>query len=160
MDITLDVKDYKLNVRTSAIIIHKGKVLLHRNKNSNHYALLGGRIGIGEDSETAAKREVMEELGKEIQITGYISTIENFFEMKGSKFHEILFVHKAEFKNDEDKNITYTLKNIEGKEYLQYEWIDIEQLDNYNVVPEAIKGILKENKFPIHKINNDMKESV
>ena len=160
MDITIDVEDYKLNVRTSAIIIHDGKVLLHRNKKSDHYALLGGRIGIGEDSETAAKREVMEELGKEIEITGYVTTIENFFEMKGSKFHEILFAHKAEFKEEEDKKITYTMQNLEGKEYLQYEWIDINELDNYKVVPEAIKMILKENKFPVHKINNDMKGKV
>lgn len=156
MDITIDVEDYKLNVRTSAIIIHEGKVLLHKNKRDDHYALLGGRVGIGEDSATAAKREVMEELGKEIEITGYVSTIENFFEMKGSKYHEILFAHRAEFKNDEDKKITSTLENIEGKEYLHYEWIDIDKLDNYKLLPEAMKPVLKENKFPVHKINNDM----
>ncbi|MBQ3415917.1 MAG: NUDIX domain-containing protein [Clostridia bacterium] len=156
MDITIDVGEYKLNIRTSAIIIHDGKVLLHKNKNDNHYALLGGRIGIGEDSETAAKREVMEELGKEIEITGNVATVENFFEMKGSKYHEILFAHRAEFKKDEDKKITHTLKNIEGKDHLQYEWIDIDKLDDYKVLPEAMKSILKENKFPVHKINNDM----
>ena len=157
MDITIDVEDYKLNVRTSAIIIHDGKVLLHKNKNDKHYALLGGRIGIGEDSETAAKREVMEELGKEIEIIGNVATVENFFEMKGSKYHEILFAHKAEFKDEEDKKITYTLQNLEGKDYLQYEWIDINELDNYELLPKIMKNILKENKFPVHKINNDMK---
>lgn len=157
MDITIDVEDYKLNVRTSAIIIHEGKVLLHKNKRDDHYALLGGRIGIGEDSETAAKREVMEELGKEIEIIGNVATVENFFEMKGSKYHEILFAHMADFKDEEDKNITYTLNNIEGKDYLQYEWIDIDKLDNYKVLPEVMKSVLKENKFPVHKINNDMK---
>lgn len=156
MDITIDVGDYKLNVRTSAIIIHEGKVLLHKNKREDHYAFLGGRVGIGEDSETAAKREVMEELGKEIEITGNVATVENFFEMKGSKFHEILFAHRAEFKDDEDKKITHTLENTEGKDYLQYEWIDIDKLDNYKVLPEAMKSVLKENKFPVHKINNDM----
>ena len=48
------------------------------------------------------------------------------------------------------------MKNIEGKDHLQYEWIDIDKLDDYNVLPEAMKSILKENKFPVHKINNDM----
>ena len=95
MDITIDVEDYKLNIRAGVIIIHNNKVLVHKNINSDHYALLGGRVKIGENSEETVKREVIEETGKEIEITGYISTIENFFEMKGRKYHEIMFVHKA-----------------------------------------------------------------
>ena len=157
MDLTIDVEDYKLNIRASAIIIHNGKFLVHRNVNSDHYALIGGRVQIGEDSATTVKREIMEEMGKEIELTGYVSTIENFFELNGQKYHEIMFVHRAEFVDEEDKKIEETIKNIEGHDYLQYEWIDINEIDEYNVVPKEIKGILKERKFPVHKINNDMK---
>ena len=103
------------------------------------------------------KREIKEELGKDVEIIGYISTIENFFEMKGSKYHEIMFVHKIEFANEEDKKIEYTMKNIEGKDYLQYEWLEMDKIDEYPLLPRAVKDILKENKFPIHKINNDLK---
>lgn len=156
MDITIDVEDYKLNVRGAAIITHNNKILVHRNVNSDHYALLGGRMAIGEDSETTAKREVLEELGKEIEITGYVSTIENFFEMKGSKYHEIMFVHKAEFVNDEDKLIENTLRNIGGKEYIQYEWLPIDKIDEYPLRPAVVKSVLKEKVFPVHKINNDL----
>ena len=157
MDITIDVEDYKLNVRGSVLIEHNGKILAHRNINSNHYALVGGRVEIGEDSETTVKREIMEELGKKIEVTGYVATIENFFEMKGSKYHEIMFVHKIEFTNEDDKKIEYTMKNIEGKDYLQYEWLEMDKIDEYPLLPRAVKDILKENKFPIHKINNDLK---
>ena len=48
MDLTLDVGEYKLNIRAAVVIIHNGKILVHRNINSNHYALIGGRIEIGE----------------------------------------------------------------------------------------------------------------
>lgn len=157
MDLTIDVDNYKLNVRAAGVIIHNGKILVHRNVNSDHYALIGGRVGIGESSDDTIKREIKEELGKNIEITGYISTIENFFEMKGSKYHEILFVHKIEFINEEDKKIEYTMKNMEGKDYLQYEWIDMNKIDEYNLVPKVVKDVLKENKFPIHKINNELK---
>ena len=155
MDLTLDVQDYKLNIRAGGIIIHNGKLLVHRNLNDGHNALVGGRVEIGEDSITTLKREIQEEMGKEIEITGYVSTIENFFEMKGSKYHEIMFIHKADFANEEDKKIDYTIKNIEGKDYLQYEWIDINKIDEYKIVPRAIKDILKEEKLPIHIIHID-----
>ena len=157
MDITIDVGGYKLNVRAGVVIIHNNKILLHRNVNSDHYAMIGGRVEIGENSEHTIKREVQEELGKEIEITGYVSTIENFFEMKGKKYHEIMFVHKIEFTNEEDKKIEYIMKNVEGKDYLQYEWIDLDKIEEYPLLPKAIKDVLKENKFPIHKINNDLK---
>ena len=65
MDITIDVGGYKLNVRAGVVIIHNNKILLHRNVNSDHYAMIGGRVEIGENSEHTIKREVQEELGKE-----------------------------------------------------------------------------------------------
>ena len=157
MDITIDVDDYKLNVRTAGVMIHNGKILVHKNVHSDHYALIGGRVEIGENSADTVKREIKEELGKDIEITGYISTIENFFEMKGSKYHEIMFVYEIEFTNEEDKKIEYTMKNVEEKDYLQYEWIKLDKIDEYPLLPKAIKDVLKENKFPIHKINNDLK---
>ena len=156
MDITIDVADYKLNVRAAVVIIHDNKILVHKNENSDHYALIGGRVAIGENSEDTVKREVKEETGKDIDIIGYFSTVENFFEMNGKKYHEIMFVHRAEFTNDEDKKLTETIKNNEGKDYLHYEWLDINEIDKYNLRPKAIKGILKDGIFPIDKINNDM----
>ena len=66
MDITIDVNDYKLNVRAACVIKHNNKILVHKNINSNYYCLIGGRVKIGEDSETTIKREVEEEIGKQI----------------------------------------------------------------------------------------------
>ena len=153
MDLTIDIEDYKLNVRATGIITHNGKILLHKNQSEPYYGLVGGRVTIGEDSEHTIKREILEETGKEIEVTGYIATIENFFKANDNKYHEISFVYQAEFANDEDKKITETLKNIEGKDELQYEWIDLNKLEDYDIRPKAIKSILKENKFPVHKIN-------
>lgn len=156
MDITVNLEDYKLNVRTAGVIIHNNKVLLHRNTNENHYALMGGRIAIGENSADAVKREYKEELGKDVDIIGYVSTVENFFENKGSKYHEIMFVYQLEFLNEEYKKIEHDLKNIEGKDYLKYEWVDIDKIDEYHLTPEIMKGILKEKVFPPHVIYDEL----
>ena len=157
MDITIDVENYKLNIRAAVVIIHNNKVLTHRNINSNHYALPGGRVEIGENSADTIKREISEEMGKKIEITGYISTIENFFEMNNQKYHEIMFIHKAEFVNEEDKILQETIKNIEGKDFLQYDWVDLDKIDEYPIMPKVIKEILKEKIYPVHKINDELK---
>ena len=157
MDITIDVENYKLNIRAAVVIIHNNKVLTHRNINSDHYALPGGRVEIGENSEETVKREILEETGKKIEIKGYVATIENFFEMNNQKYHEIMFIHKAEFVNEEDKILQETIKNIEGKDFLQYDWVDLDKIDEYPIMPKVIKEILKEKIYPVHKINDELK---
>ena len=61
MDLTIDIGDYRLNVRAAALIIHNNKVLTHKHVKKNHYCLPGGRIEIGESSEETEKREIQEE---------------------------------------------------------------------------------------------------
>lgn len=157
MDLTLDVEDYKLNIRAAGVIIHNNKILAHRNLNKGHYCIPGGRVEIGENSEETVKREIQEELRKQIEITGYVATIENFFEMNESKYHEIYFLHEIEFTNEEDKKINYTMHNEEGKEYLQYEWLDLDRIEEYNILPKCLKQVLKSKNFPVHVINDDSK---
>ena len=158
MDLTLNVEDYILNVRACVMIVHNNKILTHKNVNKDHYSLPGGRVEIGENSEKTLKREMQEELGKEIEIKDYMATIENFFEMDGKKYHEFYFLYKAEFTNEEDKKIDYIMHNVEGKEYLQYEWLDLDKIDEYNILPKCLKNILKMKQFPTHVINDDLKE--
>ena len=94
-----------------------------------------------------------EEIGKKVEVKNYIATIENFFEANDKKYQEILFVYKMEFTNENDKLITKTIKNIEGNDNLNYEWIDLNKIDEYDIKPKIIKEILKDKNFPVHKIN-------
>lgn len=153
MDLTLDINNYILNIRACALIIHNNKMLVHRNINKKHYALLGGRISIGESSDKTVKREIQEELGKDIELIKYLTTVENFFEMNGSKYHEILFIYLADFINVEDKQIEYSLDNAEGNDFLKYEWLDINSLDSQPIFPSCIKDLFKNNIFEPHIIN-------
>lgn len=159
MDLSLMVGDeYKLNIRAAGMIIHNNKILLHRNKQDEHYCIVGGRIAIGEDSKTTVEREMEEEIGKKVEVKDFLATIENFFiDSEGIKFHEFMFIYKAEFVDEEDKKIEYTLKNLEGQDYLQYEWIDIDKIDEINLQPKILKEIIKKGEYPTHKIYVDKK---
>lgn len=158
MDLTIDVEDYKLNIRAGGVIIHNNKLLVHKNKNKSHYCLPGGRVEIGESSRDTIKREINEELGRDIDVLDYACTVENFFEMNNSKYHEIYFIYKIEFKDEKDRKIEETLKNNEGKENLIYEWLDLSKLDEYNLVPKCLNKIIKEeniNKHIIYKVSDN-----
>ena len=152
MDLTIDIENYRLNIRATGIIIHNNKLLVHKDRNLNHYALMGGRIAIGESSEDTIIREFKEETGKEVEVIGYVGTVENFFEVDSYKYHEIMFIYQLEFVNEEDKKIEDTIKNIEGNDYLQYEWLDLDKLEKEPLKPEEIKQVIKNGKFPVHKI--------
>lgn len=156
-DLAIKMDDYKLNIRAAGVIIHNGKVLLHKKKSSDHCALLGGHVKIGENSQDTVKREMKEELGKEIEIIGYISTVENFFELDGLKYHEIMFVYKAEFCEEEDKKIECAMENVEegGKSNVHYEWIDINDLEKRQLRPQKIIAAIKDGGYPVHLINED-----
>ena len=104
-DLTVILDDYKLNIRAAAIIIHENKILTHKNRNENFYGLVGGRVQIGESSANTVKREILEEMGKRIEITEFLTTVENFFQGDDIKYHEIMFVYRAEFVDEEDKKI-------------------------------------------------------
>lgn len=152
MDLSLKVEDYKLNIRSTGIIIHNNKILVHNSHKQDHYALMGGRIAIGESSEETVKREFKEEIGKDVEIIGYVGTVENFFTTDEGKYHEIMFIYQLEFVDEEDKKIEHTLKNIEGEDYLEYNWLDIDNLENKPLRPEGIIPIIKNGKFPQHII--------
>lgn len=155
MDLTFDLEGYRLNIRVAGIIVHNNKILFHKNLNKQYYALIGGRIKMGENSKNALKRELEEELGKQVNIQDFLGIIENFFVKDDVKYHELLFIYKAEFKSDKDKQIEDVLENKEGKSYLKYHWVDFEKLDEYKIVPNGINKILSENKYPFSKILND-----
>ena len=54
-DLAIKMDGYKLNIRAAGVIIHNGKILLHKGETANHYALLGGHVRIGENSQDTDK---------------------------------------------------------------------------------------------------------
>ena len=90
MNVDFVKDDYRFNARASAIILNekKDKILLFKVEDGRDYFLLpGGRIELYEDSLTAIKREVMEELGYDIDFT-LCSIQENFVTKEDIKIRE------------------------------------------------------------------------
>ena len=156
MDLTIQINETsKINVRSTGVIIHGDKILLHHNLNRPYYALIGGRVKLFENSEEAAIREFEEETGEKVFVLNHLTTIENFYNYNGFDVYEIEFVYRLEFQDDKLKNMTDTLYNKEGKDYLQYEWVNFNDFDKIEIRPIEFMKYFKNKEA--HLINNELK---
>lgn len=145
MNIDFEKNNYRFNARASAIILNekKNKILLFKVEDGRDYFLLpGGRIELYEDSLTAIKREVKEELGYEIDFT-LCSIQENFVIRKNVKIMQYSFCYKGVY-----KGIINTDRFVCKDNNNQYfYWIDIEKLNSYKVYPESTIKLIKSEKL-------------
>lgn len=123
--------------RVGAIIIHDGKLLLATNSNLDFYFTIGGRVEFGESSIEALKREIMEELGFELDIEELAFISENFYKYgpNGEPTHEIGFYFHVK---DSDK--LNNIKNIFYEEDKQnsLHWIPLDEIKDKRIYPEML----------------------
>ncbi len=141
MDYDVKIEEYRISARTSAIIYNSDltKILAFKGTDKDYYLLPGGRIKINEDSKTAISREINEELGWGLDYR-FLAIEEIFLTYKELKNHQYCFVYQAIYNG----KINSHFYGLEDK-YQIYEWIDIKELENYNIKPKEIKDIINNN---------------
>lgn len=152
MDITLVENDNKFFYRVSAIILNKdsSKILLFRVKDKELYMLLGGKVKMLEESNKAITREIKEEIGYENIDFKFLGISEELVNAKGYNNHQLNIIYKGIYKGDIKENVFY---GLEG-DWCLYEWINISDIDNYNIFPTNIKNMLKNLNTNYHIVEN------
>lgn len=111
----------------SAVIFNPdGKILLCKSyKWENKYVIPGGHIELGEKMEEALKREILEETGLNIYDIKLIGLKESIY---SNTFHE-----KKHFIFIDYQCKTDSSKVILNNEADEYKWVDIEQIEDYDL---------------------------
>ena len=147
MDLDFKLNDFRFNARVSAIIYNKDKtkVLLFKVEDGRDYFLLpGGRIGINEDSKTAIKREIKEELGFDLEFN-LCSIQENFVKKDNLDIMQYCFCYKAIYNEEINNDILKCLDN-DGQ---IFNWINIDDLDSIELLPKSCKNLINNNALSI-----------
>lgn len=151
-------EDKWFRYRAAAIIVEDDCVLFAGNEVEDYYYSIGGGVHLGESSEEAVKREVLEETGVQYEVD-YLAIIhENFFVgsagLKGLDCHEICFYYMMKPKGNKNlKSHNHSLTMDGVKETMH--WIPIEDFDKYKAYPTFMKEYLKSDHKGIEHIITD-----
>lgn len=145
--------EYICDLRTVAVLIKDEKILVQRDKNGSEYALPGGHIKIGETLENGLIREIMEEMGVQIECKRLLWSEECFWEWNGKQAHNIAFYYLINLCDDFDIPDNGEFVSQKDNCNVVIGWMPIDQLQNVTIYPEFLK---KE----IHHLNEPIKHFV
>lgn len=135
------VSKKKVDYADNLVFNEKGQLLLLKRSEvvdfkSGHYTIPGGHVDPGEDFETAAKRELLEEAGIKSEDVIEIGKYEN----------EEVCIHY--FRSD----VVNIEPLLQEEEIWSYEWVDPKELDKYLMMDNMRDNIVK-ILFPVkHQI--------
>ena len=98
------MKAGKIRPIAICVFLYQGRILVNEGydsvKKQTFFRPLGGKIEFGESSSNTVRRELLEEIGCEVQNLRYLATLENIFTYNGEKGHEIVIVYDGDFTDD------------------------------------------------------------
>lgn len=144
IDIEIKNEQGRFKFRVCGIIKRDNKFLIQKNDGNNFYSLPGGHVELGEDTLTALKREMKEEVNVQTTDEKLFAVVENFFADNTAKvFHELGFYYQVSTK----ENLPLTDYSVEENDkgtmkHLEFKWVTKEELQNEDFRPLAIKNLL------------------
>ncbi|CDM69381.1 hydrolase, nudix family [Clostridium bornimense] len=138
--------------RAAAIIIEDGCVLFAKNELDDYYYSIGGGVHLGETTEDAVKREVLEETGVEYEIDRLAFIHENFFNgtgtLDGLKCHEVAFYYIMKPRGTQKLNSNSYVQGV--REHMH--WLPIDKLHQYIAYPTFFREKLLNIKDGVEHI--------
>ena len=150
-DVSLMIGDAKFNFRVACVLEHNGKILLNKGATDDFWNLVGGRIRAGEDSLSALKREMQEEMDIQITDAKLINVSENFFNYANKNYHELLFVYYAKLDDCEITN-KQDFNSLDNPK-ITYHWYTTEEIKKINCKPVTIYELINQE---VNKITHGL----
>lgn len=117
------------------------KILLCHSHTGGHYFLPGGHVEAGETTETALKREMIEETGVEVTEIKFLLDFPNTFLKDGVSIDEVATIFLVKIAST---------KIISTEDWISFDWIPVKDLPAIDFKPKEtvsiIMKIVEENR--------------
>jgi 8-oxo-dGTP pyrophosphatase MutT (NUDIX family) len=154
----LEVRDGSsaFKIRSAALIVRDGRVLLNRLRGDDVWMLPGGTGEFGESAEETLRRELREELGVEASVGRLLWVVEHFFELTGRRWHQVLWIYEASLPGDVgSEDGEWERASSDGAE--RFLWADAAALRSLRVVPGFLPGAVADPPHrPVHLTHRDL----
>jgi|SRR5579883_1295126 8-oxo-dGTP pyrophosphatase MutT (NUDIX family) len=151
--ICFDVEEMCFNYRVAGIALRANQVLLNRLEDQKFWFLPGGRVEMGEPSDVALRREILEELQEEVQIGRLLWINENFFGgEKRKKYHELGLYYLIDFAPESPVlRASEPFLASDGHTRLMFQWFPLERLDKVTLYPPfLVEGLRNLPEQTVH----------
>lgn len=142
--ISFKVEDGRFNYRSAAVILCDGHVLVHRARADDFWALPGGRVEFMECADQAVVREIGEELGWNVRVARQLWHVENFFEYRSERFHELLSIFRVDLVSPVKVDSEVDFQGIEdADDDILFRWVPVDCVAGYTLKPDFLKSRFK-----------------
>ena len=142
-DININIAGKTFNARASILIFNSldNKFLVQKRIGDSFWALPGGKVQIMEKTKDTIKREIKEEIGLDLIDVKMLSVSENFFTFKNEDIHQYIFTYSGKLVDNRYEN-KEEFESIEKGKNVVYRWIDVENIDDYEIRPDNVKELI------------------
>jgi 8-oxo-dGTP diphosphatase len=116
-----------------AVIRRGGQLLLATQRTKSWSFLPGGHVEPGECIEVALIREIMEELGTEAKIEGFLGVVEHGYTEDDITHHELNFVFEVAITDSDPRS---------QEAHLEFQWLPFDDLADTDIRPSTLKNAL------------------
>lgn len=143
--ITLRTESWLFQYRVAAILLREDSVLLCRDNLNRLWYLPGGRVELGESSETALVREMSEELNVSVQIERLVWVVETFWASNPDRVHELCLYYLVSLPEIAVPSTAqeFTIEESEGQKNT-FRWYPFEELAGARVYPSFLRTALRD----------------
>lgn len=133
-------------VGVGAIVLNQGRMLLEKRKNEpgkGKWSIPGGVVELGEDLLQSVIREVKEETGLDVAVSGLIDVVDSisFDEKDAVKYHFVIIDYLVDVKKGEPEP---------ASDADELRWVPFDEIENYDLT-DSFRLFLKKNRRRLEK---------
>lgn len=147
-----DRSGFKL--RSAAVIVRDGRLLLHRATDQDVWYLPGGTGEFGEWSRHTLIRELREELYVDADVGRLLYVVEHFFETRARRWHQIASLFETALPEGCDAVRRETWEDEQPDGRVVFRWVPLDELRTLRIAPgflaAALHDLPREPRHVVH----------